>query len=384
MVFEDLQWADSGLLAFIDHLVEWSRGVPIYVLALARPELLETRPDWGAGTRNFTSLALEPLPTAVMLELLAGLVPGPARGCRRAHRGSGRWRAPLRRRDRAHAGGRGRASRPRTGSIDRSGTWRTWRSRRRSSRSSRRGSTRSTRPTDPWSWRPPCSASRSRSTGLAAVAALDPAEVERRLLTLARRELVVRDTNPRSTERGQFAFVQSLVREVAYGMLARRDRKSRHLAAARYFETLVRPGARGRARHPLPRCLPERDRGTRGGRARGAGADRPPGGRRAGGRPGRPGTGAGLLPGRARGDDRGGGSRRPARARRPGGLCGGLPRGGRAAPGRGDRASSGGRRPQRRGPGDGPAGRRDVRTLPARRRPRPHRAGRRGVLGPRR
>ena len=31
MVFEDLQWADSGLLAFIDHLVEWSRGVPIYV-----------------------------------------------------------------------------------------------------------------------------------------------------------------------------------------------------------------------------------------------------------------------------------------------------------------------------------------------------------------
>ncbi|MGZ6379140.1 MAG: AAA family ATPase, partial [Candidatus Limnocylindrales bacterium] len=37
MVFEDLQWADSGLLAFIDHLVDWSRGVPIYVVALARP-----------------------------------------------------------------------------------------------------------------------------------------------------------------------------------------------------------------------------------------------------------------------------------------------------------------------------------------------------------
>ena len=76
MVFEDLQWADSGLLAFIDHLVEWSRGVPIYVVALARPELLETRPDWGAGKRNFTSLALEPLTPAAMHELLAGLVPG--------------------------------------------------------------------------------------------------------------------------------------------------------------------------------------------------------------------------------------------------------------------------------------------------------------------
>ena len=47
----------AGLLDFIDHLLEWSRGVPIYVVTLARPELLETRPDWGAGKRNFTSLA---------------------------------------------------------------------------------------------------------------------------------------------------------------------------------------------------------------------------------------------------------------------------------------------------------------------------------------
>ena len=76
MVFEDLQWADSGLLAFIDHLVDWSRGVPIYVVALARPELLDTRPDWGAGKRNFTSLALEPLSHEAMQALLAGLVPG--------------------------------------------------------------------------------------------------------------------------------------------------------------------------------------------------------------------------------------------------------------------------------------------------------------------
>ena len=43
----------------------------------------------------------------------------------------------------------------------------------------------------------------------------------------------------RSADRGQFAFVQSLVREVAYSTLARRDRKARHLAAARHFETLV-------------------------------------------------------------------------------------------------------------------------------------------------
>ena len=76
MVFEDFHFADSGLLDFVDHLLEWSRNVPIYVVTLARPELLEKRPDWGAAKRNFTSLYLEPLTESAMRELLAGLVPG--------------------------------------------------------------------------------------------------------------------------------------------------------------------------------------------------------------------------------------------------------------------------------------------------------------------
>ena len=50
--------------------------MPIYVVTLVRPELLERRPDWGAGKRSFVSLSLEPLPEAAMRELLAGLVPG--------------------------------------------------------------------------------------------------------------------------------------------------------------------------------------------------------------------------------------------------------------------------------------------------------------------
>jgi predicted ATPase len=76
MVFEDLHHADRGLLDFVDHLMEWSRGVPITVITLARPELLDRRPDWGAGKRSFTSIYLEPLPAADMERLLAGLVPG--------------------------------------------------------------------------------------------------------------------------------------------------------------------------------------------------------------------------------------------------------------------------------------------------------------------
>ena len=49
LLFEDLQWADSGLLDFIEHLLEWSKGVPLLVVTLARPELFDRRPDWGAG-----------------------------------------------------------------------------------------------------------------------------------------------------------------------------------------------------------------------------------------------------------------------------------------------------------------------------------------------
>ncbi len=60
--------------------------------------------------------------------------------------------------------------------------------------------------------------------------------IEARLRGLARREVLVLDTDPRSPERGQYGFAQALLREVAYSTLARSDRRARHLAAARYFE----------------------------------------------------------------------------------------------------------------------------------------------------
>ena len=50
LVFEDMQWADTALLDFIEYLLEWSRSHPLFVLTLARPELLERRPTWGAGS----------------------------------------------------------------------------------------------------------------------------------------------------------------------------------------------------------------------------------------------------------------------------------------------------------------------------------------------
>ncbi|MBA3843019.1 MAG: AAA family ATPase, partial [Actinobacteria bacterium] len=61
LVFEDLHWADDGLLDFVDHLAEWVTTVPMLIVSTARPELLERRPEWGGGKRNATTTSLAPL-----------------------------------------------------------------------------------------------------------------------------------------------------------------------------------------------------------------------------------------------------------------------------------------------------------------------------------
>jgi predicted ATPase len=59
-----------------------------------------------------------------------------------------------------------------------------------------------------------------------------------RLGALVRREILTLETDPRAPTRGQYAFVQALLREVAFATLSKRERRARHLAAARYFESL--------------------------------------------------------------------------------------------------------------------------------------------------
>ena len=102
LLFEDLQWADASLLDFIEYLLEWSRSHPLFVVTLARPELHEQRPAWGAGQRNFTSIALEPLSPRAMTEFLTGLVPGLPEDWR-SDPGPGGRRPVVRRRDRPDA-----------------------------------------------------------------------------------------------------------------------------------------------------------------------------------------------------------------------------------------------------------------------------------------
>jgi class 3 adenylate cyclase len=237
MVFEDLHHADSGLLDFIDHLMEWSRGVPITVVTLARPELLDGRPDWGAGKRSFASIYLDPLPPAEMERLLAGLVPGlPARAVASiVARADG---VPLYAVETVRmllSQGRlvldGGAYRP-VGDLDDVAVPETL-------TALIAARLDGLDPIDRDLVGDAAVLGQSFSLpGLAAVSGVAQADLEPRLRALVRRELFALDVDPRSPERGQYAFVQALIREVAYNTLARRERKVRHLAAARYFESL--------------------------------------------------------------------------------------------------------------------------------------------------
>ena len=77
VVFEDLHFADEGLLDFVDHLVEWASGVPLLVLCTARPELLGRRAGWGGGKANSTTLSLAPLSDDETAQLVHALLEQP-------------------------------------------------------------------------------------------------------------------------------------------------------------------------------------------------------------------------------------------------------------------------------------------------------------------
>ncbi len=237
LVFEDIQWADDGLLDFVEHLLDWGRSHPIFVVTLARPELLDRRPGWGTDRRGAVAMRLDPLSEPAMRELLEGLVPGMpgpileriltradgiplyavetirmlvADG--RLEPADGAWRP---------TGDLGDLEVPATlhalvaARLDALG------------------------PDDRQLIQ--VAAVLGQSFTLAALAAVtgdDGPALAARLSSLRRRELLAIETDPRAPTRGQHAFVQALVREVAYGTLSRRERRSRHLAAARYFESL--------------------------------------------------------------------------------------------------------------------------------------------------
>jgi predicted ATPase/class 3 adenylate cyclase len=74
LLYDDIHWADESLLDLLHTLAARVRDVPVLLVALARPELLAERPDWGGGLPAYTALRLEPLTGASSRELAAALL----------------------------------------------------------------------------------------------------------------------------------------------------------------------------------------------------------------------------------------------------------------------------------------------------------------------
>ena len=235
LAFEDMQWADASLLDFVEYLLEWSRNSPLYVITLARPELLERRTNWGAGQRNFSSLYLEPLSAGAMEELLVGLVPG--------------LPASLREQILARAEGvplyavetvrmlldRGALVQEgavyqlvgEIGPLEVPETLHALIAARLDGLSAEERRLLQD------------AAVLGKTFTRDALATLAGAEtdVEPLLAFLVRKEVLGVQADPRSPERGQYGFLQDLVRHVAYETLAKRDRRAKHLSAAEYLST---------------------------------------------------------------------------------------------------------------------------------------------------
>ena len=233
LLVEDAQYADTGLLDFLDHLVDWARDLPIFVLVFARTELGQARPGFGTG-RNRVTLTLDPLDATSMDALVDALVPGmppaarvkitsqaqgiplfavetvralinrdivqPLEGVYRLIGDVGELAVP----DSLHA-----LLAARLDALDPP-------VRRLVADAAVLGTT-------------------FPAEALIAVSGQDEAAVRSALAELVRREVLTISAEPLSPERGSYGFAQNMLRQVAYDTLSRRDRKTRHLTVAAHL-----------------------------------------------------------------------------------------------------------------------------------------------------
>ena len=240
LLVEDAQHADHGLLDFLDHLIDWVRDLPIYVLVFARPDLHQARPGFGAG-RNRSTLTLDPLDAASMDRLVDALVPSmpspaqsaitrqaqgiplfavetvralidrdivqPVEGEYRLVGDLGNLAVP----DSLHA-----LLAARLDALD-PGV------RRLVTDAAVLGAS-------------------FPAEALVAVSGRGEAEVRAALAALVHREVLAVSADPLSPERGSYQFAQQMLRQVAYDTLSRRDRKTRHLKVAAHLRAAFAGG----------------------------------------------------------------------------------------------------------------------------------------------
>jgi len=235
LIFEDFHWADPALLDFVDQLSDWSRQHPILVVTLARPDLLERRPGWGQGKHGFVSMHLGPLADIDMVELVDGMAPGIATEVRDAivERAAG---IPLYAVEivRMMLGG---GELTETDGVFRYSGDIAELSVPESLQAVIGARLDRLDPTDRELLQDCTIAGHSFTLDtLAQIIGDDNADLEERLSPLVKAELLEVNRDPRSPERGQYRFVQGLIREVAHGRISKEVRVNRHVEAARYWE----------------------------------------------------------------------------------------------------------------------------------------------------
>jgi class 3 adenylate cyclase/tetratricopeptide (TPR) repeat protein len=234
LVFEDLHWADEGMLDFVDNLVDWVDGVPLLVLCTARPELLARRPGWGGGKRNATTVSLAPLADEDTAGLVLALLDRPVLDAEAqqalVERAAGN---PLYAEEFVRileAGANVNTVLPDSihgivaARVD---------------------------------LLPPGEKELLQhaavlgqvfwSDALVSIGGLEPWALDETLRSLERKEFIRREQRSAVAGASQHAFVHALVRDTTYGQLPRAARAARHVAAATWIESLPEDRAEDRA-----------------------------------------------------------------------------------------------------------------------------------------
>jgi tetratricopeptide (TPR) repeat protein len=214
LVFEDLQWADDGLLDFVEHLADWVRDVPLLILCTARPELLERRPAWGGGKPNAATVSLAPLTDDDTAKLISALGADTESGLLERCGGNPLYAEQFARMLAERGEAEGALPETVQGII----------------------------------------AARLDSLASDEKALLQEAAVlgkvfwlgalgatEQQLHVLRQKEFVARARRSSVEGEVEYAFKHVLVRDVAYGQIPRAQRAEKHLRAAEWIESLGRP-----------------------------------------------------------------------------------------------------------------------------------------------
>ena len=246
LVFEDLHWADDGLLDFVDGLVDRATGVPLLVLCSARPELLVRRPGWGGGKANAVTLSLAALSDDETARLIAehlaqAVLPAEMQQTllRRAD-GNPLFAEEYIRmlRDRGllrHEGGSWRLDQA---DVDVPETVQAIIAARLDAlEQDEKAALQAAAVVGKVFW----------LGSVAAIADISPWEAEERLHALERKEFVRRDRRASVSGETEYSVRHVLVRDVAYGQIPRVRRADLHLRAANWIESLGQDRSEDRA-----------------------------------------------------------------------------------------------------------------------------------------